>query len=560
MPSMTANREVHVDGWCVRLDLSRQVLRLDVPEADGDWHSHGRKAAGPPLSPVLPQASDGPVSAAALLLKAKQFDDGLYAAVDLAAQQGLGRFPGKASLLRSLAATLADSSTEPGQAAAALIHAACRLGGLPVPVSEPIEEAVRTAVADFLGDESKSKPLGFYTWTPGLTAIFRQDRFLQQPLDPSPADDLARALERTPEASAARDACLRLNARLTNPAKPPAVWDAGKCPPFFPPSRSHEVTLFEHLYENRPIPENFDLMGELIRRVRSGEVSLMPGESSGWYDHQTWSLEPLLLPDRSPESARLELGKRYRKHLEDLFRGALALARETHVRRAGGGRGGYGGPIQQPIRVCPDLTVEPLPTVYSRRMAGYRFVRSVLVEAFGADALERMHRLTPEGASSINLAEELVEIEGLFAGAAATAMREIGMRLPAGGEAAAGRFAAWRTQVRSDADVGRDARMMVPVFYDVQRRKTKVWTFLGWRTTTVDATYRVPPTVVGIERSAGRAPLPGKPPAVEFSGDRYEFAVPVMAEVYVTRLLDRDEFRRHCDRHRTRDTILANLD
>jgi hypothetical protein len=33
-----------------------------------------------------------------------------------------------------------------------------------------------------------------------------------------------------------------------------------------------------------------------------------------------------------------------------------------------------------------------------------------------------------------------------------------------------------------------------------------------------------------------------------------------MAEVYVSRLLDRDEFRRHCDRHQTRNAILANLD
>jgi hypothetical protein len=33
----------------------------------------------------------------------------------------------------------------------------------------------------------------------------------------------------------------------------------------------------------------------------------------------------------------------------------------------------------------------------------------------------------------------------------------------------------------------------------------------------------------------------------------------VTAEVYVTRLLDRGEFRRHCDTHRTRSAILAGL-
>jgi hypothetical protein len=54
-------------------------------------------------------------------------------------------------------------------------------------------------------------------------------------------------------------------------------------------------------------------------------------------------------------------------------------------------------------------------------------------------------------------------------------------------------------------------------------------------------------------------PQPAGTPPVEFSGERHEFAVPVMAEVYVSRLLDRDEFRRHCDRHRTRDAILESL-
>jgi hypothetical protein len=109
-------------------------------------------------------------------------------------------------------------------------------------------------------------------------------------------------------------------------------------------------------------------------------------------------------------------------------------------------------------------------------------------------------------------------------------MLELGMGLPDGGNAASGRFSEWRAKIRSDADVSRDARMMVPVFHDVQRRKTKVWVFLGWRTTAVDVTYRVPPTVTRVEALAGRRQPMDEPPPVEFCGDRYEFAVPVMAE------------------------------
>lgn len=555
---MVAIREVHADGWCVRLDLGRQVLRLEVPDVVVDWQRGREKAVGPPLAPTLPLAADGPVSAATLLVKAKHFDDGLYAAVELAAQRGAGRFRGKASLLRSVAATLGAWPSDSGVGAATFIHAACALGGLPVAVPEVVAEAVRTAKADFLCNEMLSHPLGFYTWTPELSAIFQQDRYLQQPLAPGPADDLARAVQQTPGAPDAYDACLRLAARLTNPPKKLGLWDAGKRSPFFPASRSHEVTLFERLYEDRPIPEGFDLMGELIRGVRSGAISLMPTEESGWYDRQTWSLEPLIVPDRRPERARLELGKRYRKHLEDLFRGALALTRETHAKQAGGGGGGYAGPRQRPIWVSPGLTIEPIPALYARRADSYRFVRSVLEEAFGPDALQEMRRLTPEGPSTVGLAEELAWIEQLFGGATTVAGSELGMQ-SSGKGGAADCFAAWRETLGSDKDVSRDGRMMVPVFYDEQRAKTKVWAFLGWRTTPVEVEYRVRPTVVAVEPAQATDRTAAEPPPVLFSSDRYEFAVPVTAEVYVSRLLDRDEFRRHCDRFRTRDAILSNL-
>src|SRR5262245_60246069 len=95
----TTIREVHADGWRVRLDLARQVLRLEVTEAVRDWNGTRRMPAGTPLAPVPVFSQGGPVSAATLLLKAKQFDDGLYAAVELACQHGAGRFAGKAKLL-----------------------------------------------------------------------------------------------------------------------------------------------------------------------------------------------------------------------------------------------------------------------------------------------------------------------------------------------------------------------------------------------------------------------------------------------------------------------------
>jgi len=58
---MTPTREIHADGWCVRLDLSRQVLRLEVPEPFIDWQRGRRKDAGFPLQPVFPLKINGPV-------------------------------------------------------------------------------------------------------------------------------------------------------------------------------------------------------------------------------------------------------------------------------------------------------------------------------------------------------------------------------------------------------------------------------------------------------------------------------------------------------------------
>lgn len=225
-----------------------------------------------------------------------------------------------------------------------------------------------------------------------------------------------------------------------------------------------------------------------------------------------------------------------------------------------------GGPREPPIDVHPALTVEPLPSHYSRRAAAYGFVRSVLEEAFGAEVLRQLHRHSPQGPSKLSLAMELDWMQKLFEGAAATACRELGQEAPAASDEPLRCFSEWRGGLANDPDLGCDARMMVPVFHDLERRKTKVWAFLGWQSVPVDVIYRTYPSVLAVER---KKPLEGdrgspstaavQAPTVTFHGDCYQFAVPVLAEVYVTRLLHREEFRQHCDRYRTQKAILANL-
>jgi len=46
---------------------------------------------------------------------------------------------------------------------------------------------------------------------------------------------------------------------------------------------------------------------------------------------------------------------------------------------------------------------------------------------------------------------------------------------------------------------------------------------------------------------------------IKFSGQWVFAAYPVSAEVYVSRLLNREEFQRHCDQYGTTEEILSKL-
>jgi hypothetical protein len=98
--------------------------------------------------------------------------------------------------------------------------------------------------------------------------------------------------------------------------------------------------------------------------------------------------------------------------------------------------------------------------------------------------------------------------------------------------------------------------MMVPVYYDLARQKTKVWAILGWHKRRLNVSFQTPPTARVFDAT-------GKPADEEvdllYSTEEYSLVYPVFAEVLVSRILDRDEFRAHCDRYKTQSKILHNL-
>jgi len=249
------------------------------------------------------------------------------------------------------------------------------------------------------------------------------------------------------------------------------------------------------------------------------------------------------LLDKMPEGARVKMNGRYREQLDELFKAILSLTRETHVKQlriplCGSARG-----PREPknvVRIAPALTVEPTRTYYERRARGYDYVRRVIDTIVPANTLRRM---TPAGPVPRGLDEELAEMSALFHGAAAVAGHELGLAVAS--EAETRQFREWAEA----PDVAEDVRMMVPVFFDIDRRKTKVWAILGWAKRWLVVSFDTPPTAHVIR---GR-------PHVTFDSTLREITYPVFAETYVTRLLDRDEFRAHCDRYKTRTEILRHL-
>jgi hypothetical protein len=93
-----------------------------------------------------------------------------------------------------------------------------------------------------------------------------------------------------------------------------------------------------------------------------------------------------------------------------------------------------------------------------------------------------------------------------------------------------------------------DVRTMVPVFFDIERGRTKVWAILGWATRGLRVSFATTPEAHALR---GRA-------RVRFGSTDKCIAYPVFVETYVTHVLDRDEFRAHCDRYQTRSRILAH--
>jgi len=592
LASFTRNgkRVVFEQDVKVTLNLTTQVLAFDVPEDkeirvdidDRDEHRLEEAKIYPTIS-SLSRHNDF-ASTAVWVQKAKQFDDGLYAAVELLAENGAETFMGKQKMLTTVLDHIRDFfhiKAKPdavSRETMGLITAALMLSGHDPNVIPPVRTAAEEIRREFLDDEMRSKPIGFYTWSPELEQIFKQDRLLQADLMPEDAKHgpavleeaaqkirlLSKAVTDSPASKPYRR-YMHLVQKLTNPF-PPEYRDLTRIDDihsdrkycFFPPSRSHEGELMKTLFgTDRPIPEGFSLADTLIDAIADEKISLSPTAESGWYDYQVHALEPLVIPDRMPEAEHTMLSGRYKQELTDLFKAAIALTRETHVKQI---EMLLCGAMAPPIVVdiYPEISLEPTAEYFVRRAKSYTFIKQVLEDMFTAEVLKNHRRITPMGESDRHLWEELSDMESLFYGAYGIISRQLGMapqeiagRNP---KADLNRAAAWITSFHQDPDIGTDSRMMVPLFFDIERGQIKVWVFLGYTTKPLEISFHREPKakITNLAGKRARAKL-------KYHSIVHPIITPISAELYVDRLLNRREMQRLCNRFQTRSRILEAL-
>jgi hypothetical protein len=552
-----------------RINASSAVMRLDAPMLKPDVDARllelrpsytDAMAGAPPGTTVLPSinAIDG---------KAKQFDDGLYAAIDLAYYKGLKpRLESHVALIGRIA-----RQVRPNSSASAYLAAGLSIAGARADTDKPDQVAVW--LSRFESDPMYAKPLSFYTWNDELTRVFRFMRYFQQPLPSDKPDlitELARAVSADPRLLDDYKHVNAFYAKLTNPLgnltlvdvrEKAGKLDGSRAISVFPSARTKETELFRALFPNG-LAADADLMKELIRAIRSGKVDLAPKPNSGWYEYQVYALETLLVPEKSDESSKLLLTQAYKKRMLEAFQALITKRRETHSRSIAEAK------TTEAVRplesLKPRLRMEPSPSYYLRTARSYDFLLNFLLAAVGEDALASLRGLKEGGQRGSSLLAELRWMREFFYGLHLLGVEDIGMTPalrpdePVDRAACEAKAKEWLASYVQDSDLKVDTRVSVPLYYDIARQRTRLWATIGVRLAKLEASYARPPKIKPV---AGAGDWQEVQP-YQLEAAQYLIAVDEFAEVEIPGLgpLTRQEFRDVCNAHKTRSEIVQALD
>lgn len=491
--------------------------------------------------------------------KGKQFDDGLYAALDQAYYQGLqGRLVSHVSLIRGI-----FDKCKPDSQAAAFLTAGLSLSGTEVSGSNG--QQVKVYLNQFNRNQIASKPISFYTWNDTLKSCWRFMRFFQQALDSqsSEVNEITAILRNDQSLRDDYQRMIDFYSKLTNePSRKNLLnFSSGdRNVSLMPPSTSRENELFESLYATG-LPPNANLMRELITRIKTGQIDLTPNEDSGWYQYQAFALETFLIPERGAEHDKLLLTKEYKQRLMQAFQATLTSRRETHARQEGVAVGAE-APARKLEIVKPRLRIEPSPTFYLRTARAYAFLQKFLIESIGEETLELLHGLTSQGQRPATLRDELESIKRLFYGLYLVSCEDIGLRPDLGeGELTNSHDCyaqanAWLAESWDDPDLAADRRVSIPIVNDVSRKVTRLWVVVGVRLIELEARYMVDPMI-----RPTNSPEAAWEDVSRIESQEAIIAVDEFAEVEINGnvSLSREELREICDRHKTKDEIIRAL-
>ena len=569
-------------GWSVNLSaavtkLDQVLLKPDADEALLKLHANYRDA----IQSVKSTGADVLPSINLIDGKAKQFDDGLYAALEQYwFQEHAGELPGDLAFLKELASAVPADSR-----AAAYFAVGLELAGIKIPATN---QTSRTFFQTrFNSDLVQSKPIGFYTWNEKLRQCYRFGRFFQMDFELDDNDwmqPVVRALQTKSELQATYRRILARWARLSNAASRLTVMDladystgeklarvlrqrnlTSTTVSLFPPGSNRETELTRRLFPNG-FSEKDDIMRELVKAIRSGSVDLHPTDNSGWYDYQVYALETLLVPKRGEESKWLLLSGSYKRRRLEAFQALMTKRKETHVLRSESKFAVEAAPLRpEPLeRFSPRLRLEPAPTYYLRMARSYRFLSQALHEFVPEAQLTTLHGLTEQGTRSKPLLEELGDIERFFYGCYALSAEDIGLGLNLTEDEQAvlveSRNIAekWLTNYTDDPDLAADTRVIVPVAEDLRRGVISVWATSGIRFSRLKTNYvsEAPPRV---RTSEAEEWTPLKPEQL----DEATYLLPVdefvSAQVLSSRILNRKEFQDLCNGAKTKAEIIQRL-
>ena len=581
VPDRVDSREAK--GWFVNLSaavtkLDQDLLKPDSDEALVKIHANYRDAIRSVQSPnvdVLPSINliDG---------KAKQFDDGLYAALEQNwFQERAADFPGDLTFLKELAESVPADSR-----AAAYFAVGLDLAGINFPATN--QASLALFKNRFASDLVQSKPIGFYTWNEKLKQCYRVGRFFQMEFELDDNDwmqPVIRALQTKSELQATYRHILARWARLSNSPSRLTVLDlvenstgqdlvrvrrqrnlTTSTVSLFPPGSNRESELTRRLF-----PSGFsakdDIMRELVKAIRSGSVDLHPTDKSGWYDYQVHALETLLVPTRGEESKWLLLTANYKRRRLEAFQALMTKRKETHVLRSESGMKTAAAAPSQPDpleRFSPRLRLEPGPTYYLRMARSYRFLNQSLHEFIPEAQLATLHGLTEQGTRKQPLLEELRDMERLFYGCYALSAEDIGLGLNLADDEqpllveSRGIAEKWLANYNDDPDIAVDTRVIVPVAEDLRRGVISVWATPGIRFSRLKTTY-VPEAPPSVKTSDGEDWTPLKP---EQLGEAiYLLPVDEFVSVQVpsSRILNRKEFQDLCNDAKNKEEIIQRL-